>query len=129
MKRNLKSINRMPLIVGLFVLSAALIFSVSCNTTTQSTAPESTPAPSETSDTVDISNFSFVAETVTVSVGTKVTWTNQDSVAHTVTSDDDLFDSGRLSNGASVSYTFTEAGTYSYFCSIHPYMTAKIIVQ
>ena len=58
-----------------------------------------------------------------------MTWTNNDPVAHTVTSDNGVFASGNLSPGATFSYTFNTAGTYSYHCSIHTYMVGTVAVQ
>ena len=88
--------------------------------------------PPPSGNTVDISNFAFVPANMTVSVGTTVTWVNQDSVTHTVTSDLNSpvpFDSGNLAPGAQYSRTFTTAGVYHYHCTIHPYMVAVIIVS
>ena len=79
--------------------------------------------------TVKIDNFSFTPTTVTVPAGTTVTWTNADDIPHTVVSDDQSFKSKALDTDDKFSYTFTKAGTYSYFCSIHPKMTAKVVVQ
>lgn len=80
-------------------------------------------------DTVAIQNFAFSPETITVKVGTKVTWTNKDSAAHTVTGDSkDGPASGTLGQGASYSFTFTKAGTFSYECAIHPNMKGTVIV-
>ncbi len=87
------------------------------------------PAPPPQSTNVNIQNFAFNPDTLTVSVGTTLTWTNLDSAPHTVTSDDNLFDSGNLNQNATFSRTFTTPGTYAYHCSIHPFMTAKIVVQ
>jgi plastocyanin len=81
------------------------------------------------SGTVKIDNFSFTPTTVTIPVGTTVTWTNADDIPHTVVSDDKTFKSKALDTDEKFSYTFTKAGTYSYFCSLHPKMTAKIVVQ
>ena len=78
---------------------------------------------------VKIDNFSFAPGTVTVSLGTKVTWTNRDDIPHTVVSDDKAFKSKVLDTDEAFTYTFTKAGTYAYFCSIHPKMTAKVVVQ
>ena len=79
---------------------------------------------------VNIVNFTFAPDPVTVSVGTKVTWTNSDTFAHTATSDDGTtFDSGNLDKGQSFSFTFTTAGTYMYKCSIHNSMTGVIVVK
>ncbi len=91
--------------------------------------------------TVAIQNFSFSPQTLTVKVGTKVTWTNHDSTPHTVTSASNestsasptgLFSSSLLSQGQSFSFTFTKAGTYFYECTIHAAMAsmhAKIVVK
>jgi Icc protein len=79
---------------------------------------------------VVIDNFSFSPKTFTVPVGATVTWTNHDSVPHVVMSADDQFKkSPVLKEGQRFSNTFATAGTYSYFCSIHPRMTGKIIVN
>ena len=79
---------------------------------------------------VVIDNFSFSPKTLTVPVGATVTWTNHDSVSHVVASANDHFKkSPVLKTGQHFSNTFATAGTYSYFCSIHPRMTAKIIVK
>ena len=80
---------------------------------------------------VKIDNFSFGPATLTVSAGTTVTWTNRDDIPHTVVSADDpkIFKSKVLDTDEKFSFTFTRAGTYPYFCSIHPKMTGKVIVQ
>jgi len=80
---------------------------------------------------VKIDNFSFGPAAVTVSVGSTVTWTNRDDIPHTVVSSDDpkVFKSKVLDTDEKFSFTFTKAGTYGYFCSIHPKMTGKVIVQ
>jgi plastocyanin len=80
---------------------------------------------------VKIDNFSFGPVTLTVPVGTTVTWINRDDIPHTVVSTDDskTFKSKVLDTDEKFSFTFTKAGTYPYFCSIHPKMTGKVIVQ
>jgi plastocyanin len=78
---------------------------------------------------VKIDNFSFGPATITVAAGTTVTWTNRDDIPHTVVSDDKVFKSKALDTDDKFSYTFTKAGTYGYFCSIHPKMTGKVVVQ
>lgn len=78
--------------------------------------------------TIAIKNFAFEPDSVTIKVGAKVTWTNEDYVSHTVTSEEGVFDSGTLGNGETFSYTFEEAGTYEYICTIHPSMKGEIIV-
>ena len=80
---------------------------------------------------VKIDNFSFIPATLTVSVGGTVTWTNRDDIPHTVVSADDpkAFKSKVLDTDEKFSFKFDKAGTYSYFCSIHPKMTGKVVVQ
>jgi len=83
-------------------------------------------APNE----VTIDNFSFLPQTLTVPVGTKVTWTNRDDVPHTVVSvDKKTIVSPALDTDEKFSYTFSAAGTNDYYCSVHPHMKGKIIVQ
>jgi plastocyanin len=80
---------------------------------------------------VKIDNFSFGPVALTVPVGTTVTWTNRDDIPHTAVSTDDpkTFKSKVLDTDEKFSLTFSKAGTYPYFCSIHPKMTGKVIVQ
>jgi plastocyanin len=78
---------------------------------------------------VKIDNFSFGPATVTVPAGTTVTWTNRDDIPHTVVSTDGAFKSKVLDTDEKFSFTFSKPGTYPYFCSIHPKMTGKIVVQ
>ncbi len=78
---------------------------------------------------VKIDNFSFSPAVITVPAGTTIRWTNRDDIPHTVVSDDKSFKSKVLDTDEQFSYTFSKPGTYSYFCSIHPKMTAKIVVQ
>ena len=78
---------------------------------------------------VKIDNFSFGAMNITVAAGTTVTWVNRDDIPHTVVSTDGAFKSKVLDTDEKFSFTFTKPGTYPYFCSIHPKMTAKVIVQ
>ena len=78
---------------------------------------------------VKIDNFSFGPAALTVPVGTTVTWTNRDDIPHTVVSTDGVFKSKVLDTDEKFTFTFSKAGTYPYFCSIHPKMTGKVIVQ
>jgi plastocyanin len=84
-----------------------------------------------TASEVKIDNFSFAPATLTVSSGTTVVWTNRDDIPHTVVSTDDprVFKSKVLDTDEKFSFTFTKPGTYAYFCSVHPKMTGKVVVQ
>ena len=85
----------------------------------------STPGTNE----VWIQGMAFTPATITVAAGTTITWTNKMTISHTVTSDAGLFNSGTLDPNGTFSFTFATAGTYPYHCSIHPTMTAKVIVN
>jgi plastocyanin len=95
--------------------------------------PGSTAAPVSTGvNTVSIKNFAFNPSSLAVKTGSAVTWVNQDGVAHTIVSDTGsplTFSSDPLQTGASFTFSFTQPGTYTYHCSIHPSMTGTIVVQ
>lgn len=78
---------------------------------------------------IKIDNFSFTPSTITVHAGAQVRWTNRDDVPHTVVSTDKLFKSRALDTDEAFDYTFSKPGTYKYFCSLHPNMTATVVVQ
>jgi plastocyanin len=105
------------------VLMATLLL-VARQSVTANTAQSST-ATAE----VTIDNFSFRPQTLTVAVGTTVTWTNRDDIPHTVVSDDGVFKSKARDTDEKFSYTFDAAGTYPYHCSIHPKMTGQVVVH
>ena len=88
-------------------------------------AAQAAPATAE----VKIDNFKFGPEALTIAVGTTVTWTNRDDIPHTVVSTNGVFKSKVLDTDEKFSFTFAKAGSYEYFCSIHPKMTGKVIVQ
>jgi plastocyanin len=92
--------------------------------------PKRATAGDNPSAEVKIDNFSFGPQTVTVAAGTQVTWVNHDDIPHTVVSDDKTtFKSQALDTDEKFTFTFSKPGTYNYFCSIHPKMTAKVVVQ
>jgi len=78
---------------------------------------------------VKIDNFSFGPQTLTVPVGATVTWTNRDDIPHTVVSTDGVFKSKVRDTDEQFSYTFAKAGTYPYYCSVHPKMTGTVVVK
>jgi len=78
---------------------------------------------------VKIDNFVFGPAAITVPVGTTVTWINRDDIPHTVVSPDKVFKSKVLDTDDKFSFTFTKPGEYPYFCSIHPKMTGKVVVE
>jgi plastocyanin len=81
-------------------------------------------------DAVTISNFKFSPGTITIKRGAQVTVTNSDSTAHTATSDDgSSFDTGDIDPGSSKTITVSKPGSYSYHCSIHPFMHGELVVR
>jgi plastocyanin len=78
---------------------------------------------------VNIDQFAFYPQRITVKAGTTVTWTNDDDDSHTVASSSKLFKSKALDTGDKFSFTFTTPGTYDYICSVHPYMTGAVVVE
>jgi plastocyanin len=102
------------------------------STPTQSAASGSKAGQASTGggDAVSISNFKFSPGTLTVKSGAKVTVANNDSTAHTATSDDgSTFDTGDIDPGSSKTITLSKAGTIKYHCNIHPFMHGTIVVQ
>jgi plastocyanin len=78
---------------------------------------------------VVVDNFSFAPATATIPVGTTVTWTNRDDIPHNVVSPEQKFKSPVLDTSEKFSHTFAVAGTYKYYCSIHPRMTGQVVVR
>jgi len=85
------------------------------------------PAPTAATTAAVIQGFAH--QDLTVQAGTTVVWTNRDGVTHTATAQEGQWDSGILRERESFSFTFTEAGVFSYFCAIHPFMTAEVTVN
>jgi plastocyanin len=103
----------------------------STEATGETEATESEPAPSgeaAKSEKVDIVEFTYQPDPVVVQTGGKVIWQNQDTAPHTATADDGSFDTGTIENGKIGSATFKEAGTFTYFCEIHPTMHGTVEV-
>ena len=123
------------IIIGIvFLLALAAIYFLiygnpyAKNYGNQSTTNNSSTTQSNTAaNTVSIQNFAFNPSSLTVSKGTTVTWTNEDSASHEIKST--TFGSSLLSKGATFSHTFDQTGTFNYSCAIHPTMQGKIIVQ
>jgi len=112
---------------GLFVAVGIVMAGLGAGTGSFVASAQQKPSTAD----VKIDNFSFGPAALTAPVGTTVTWTNRDDIPHTVVSTDDpkVFKSKVLDTDEKFSFTFAKAGTYPYFCSIHPKMTGKVIVQ
>ena len=126
------------LLVGIIAVLAALTTVAACGSDsggggtpppapTQSASSGSAPAGG--GSTVEIMNFMFMPGSLTVPVGTTVTWKFDDSTDHTVSADDNSFASSPMPNGQTFTHTFSTAGTVAYHCSIHPFMKGTIIVK
>ena len=102
------------------------VTNVPVTTTVRPTTTTTKPASPEV---VTIRGFAFEPASVTIHVGQKVIWKNDDSVEHTVTADNGAFGSAALAQGASFSHTFASPGTYTYICGIHPQMQGVIVVE
>ena len=122
--------------IALLVTCGALAGTAGCGGDDETTtaAAQSQPATSTTATagptgTIDIADFKYDPETVTVKAGSEVTWTNSDAAAHTATADDSSFDTGDLDQGDSKSVTFDKPGRFTYYCRFHPFMKATVAVQ
>jgi len=113
--RTIKAGLRVATAFGVVLLVAAATF-----------AARSAPAPDAE---VDIDQFTFLPQRITVKAGTTVTWINEDDVPHTVASSIKFFKSKALDTADKFSFTFTTPGTYDYFCSVHPHMTGAVVVE
>lgn len=112
-------------------VAAAVALTAACGSAAAPAATAS-PAPKAADVAIVIQAFKFPAST-DVAKGTKVTWTNQDTTKHTVSSGtrpakDGTFD-GQLDGAGTFSFTFADAGTFAYYCSIHSSMNATITVK
>jgi plastocyanin len=120
---------------GAIFLSAILLISGSCKKssdmnmtgTTGGTGGNGSGGPGP--NAVFIQDMAFSPSTITITANTTITWTNKDAIAHTVTSDTGVFDSGTVPANGTYSFTFLVAGKYTYHCAIHPSMTANVVVN
>jgi plastocyanin len=113
---------------SVFGLLIAVALIVGACSGSYSAGTPAAPAAAAPGASVTIANFSFSPSTLSVRAGTTVTWTNNDSTAHTVTLDDGSAASADIASGATFQHTFTAAGSFTYHCRIHPTMTATIVV-
>jgi plastocyanin len=137
----------MLLTVLMFAAAATFMaLAAACTRTVQSAGPAASTSASRpashpdsaqatlsapAANQVDIDNFSFHPQTLTVAAGAQVTWINHDDVPHTATSTQKprIFDSGTMDTDEKFSHVFATPGTYDYFCAVHPHMTGRIVVN
>jgi plastocyanin len=113
-------------VVGLAMMT---VVGLALIATKQQTVQASAQAKPAAIAEVKIDNFSFGPATLTVPMGTTVTWVNHDDIPHNVVSTDGAFKSRALDTDEKFSFTFTKVGTFPYFCGIHPKMAGKVIVD
>ena len=114
----------------LFTLTMIATLLAACSAQpTPTPSPTAAPVTSAAGNTVNISGFKFDPATITIKVGETVTWINQDTVGHTVVSDDGSWSSKDLAKGDKFIHTFDKAGTVTYKCGVHPSMTGSVVVQ
>jgi plastocyanin len=140
----------LPIVVVIVAIVAVLALALGNKNNKNAPAPPPTPSNNQSSpepmssntnsnvsnqpastNTVSIENFNYSPSSITVKKGTMVTWTNNDTTAHTVTSDSgskDVFDSGSIDHGKTFSTQFNTAGTIKYHCTFHPDMHGTVIV-
>lgn len=128
--------SRKSVLGGVFAIAVGLVVSLGCGGSDSNPASSarddntSDPPPDSNTTLVTIQNSSFSPTSLTVKVGTQVTWRNNDGIRHTVTSDSGgELDSPLLSTGNSYSHTFSTAGTFPYHCTPHPFMTGTVVVE
>jgi plastocyanin len=125
MKKFSQTKNRVFATFLVLIAIASLTGSCTKSSNMYGTGGSGGPGPNE----VWIQGNAFTPATINVTAGTTITWTNKDAVAHTVTSTTGLFNSGSLATGKTFSKMFSGTGSYPYFCSVHPTMTATVIVN
>ena len=115
-----------PILLVLVVVAWTVVTSVAWSVVSSiAHADEAVPAAA-----VSIDNFTFGPTTLMVKAGTTVTWTNRDDIPHSVVDKNrKVFRSKVLDTGESFSFTFSNPGSYDYFCSLHPHMTGQIVVE
>ncbi len=121
------------LATSLFIVMA-LIAVAACSNSAGSAAPsaatsQAPAAPAGGATAVTIKDFAFSPATATAAAGSKVTWTNGDTTAHTVTLDDGSADSGNVAPGSTFDHVFATAGTFAYHCTIHSQMKGTVTVS
>jgi plastocyanin len=119
----------LPTIAALVVAAVALaVRNQPINAPSTAAARASAPVRSG-HVTVAITNYAFAPKTLTVRVGTRVSWTNHDATAHTATADNGSFDTGDVNPNSTRTIEFKHPGTFTYHCAFHAFMTATLIVK
>jgi plastocyanin len=112
-----------------FAVSRALVVAILLGPVVGAMLAFGSVAAQDPTNVVTIDNFAFTPPELTVAVGTTVKWVNHDDIPHLVVDKDKAFRSKALDTDDSFSYTFASAGTFDYFCGLHPHMVGKVIVK
>ena len=124
----------------LVVILALMLPAIGCGGSSSPSSPSASPSPTptqggESSSVVipvgaeSLGNRAYAPDNLSITVGSTVTWQNTDAVAHTTTSNGNAFDSGSVRAGGQFSFTFQNAGTFTYHCTIHPGMVGVVTVR
>ena len=112
-----------------FAVSRAVIVAILLGPVVGAMLAVGAVAAQDATNVITIDNFTFTPPELTVAVGTTVKWVNHDDIPHLVVNKDKAFRSKALDTDDSFSYTFASAGTFDYFCGLHPHMVGKVIVK
>jgi plastocyanin len=112
-----------------FAISRSVIVAMLIGPIVGATLAAASVAAQDTANVITIDNFTFAPPELTVAVGTTVKWVNHDDTPHLVVNKDKAFRSKALDSDDSYSFTFASAGTFDYFCGLHPHMVGKVIVK
>ena len=126
-------LNRVVVVLGIALIVASVMALAAHDGQGRDAQAEQADTQAKALDEVQITDFVFVPATISVPSGTKIAFTNEDRAPHTATSGaspnaDGVFDTGTLTKGRSKSVKVTKAGTFAYYCALHPFMKATVIV-
>jgi plastocyanin len=122
-------INQLRFAAARFALNRGLVVALLLGPVVGAMLAFGAVAAQDASDVITIDNFTFTPKELTVAVGTTVKWVNHDDIPHTVVEKKTTFRSKALDTDDSYSFTFTSAGTFDYFCGLHPHMVGQVIVK
>jgi plastocyanin len=122
-------INHLRLVAARFAPGRAVVVAMLAGPVLGAMLALAAGAAQDATNVITIDNFTFSPKEFTVAVGTTVKWVNHDDIPHTVVEKNTTFRSKALDTDDSYSYTFTSAGTFDYFCGLHPQMVGKVIVK
>lgn len=128
------SFNRLVAILGVALIVATVVVLATSGKVGGGSSTAASTGPAKAVDKVEIKDFKFAPPAITVAVGTTVTWTNTDSSPHTATSGaspsaDGVFDTDIIKQGQSKTVKLSKAGTFTYYCALHPFMQATVTVR